>query len=238
MISVGQKCNTDKLKQDWNDYGYSYNSFVEMRPYLGSTICIKETIIYVAGDSSYNIEHIEQMSSVAYLWRDGSIVILNANADDSQIRAEDFQPILNSPAILQCQNLVMETMYFSFKDYKILYTVKVIETYCYDQRDIDLWHQYWQEFLEQPEVKPVIVFRDLYIESINKLLNQIYKAFTSAVLPNAFVIVFSQFYGETFTEFRETNETSGEILELKKGLPVEWQKEYLEDYCNYTLERI
>ncbi|KAI1694062.1 hypothetical protein DdX_20316 [Ditylenchus destructor] len=47
---------------------------------------------------------------------------------------------------------------------------------------------------------------------------------------------------EPLPVFRETNKKSNEILELKKGLPVEWQEEDLkyfdfEDFYNYTLER-
>ncbi|KAI1692441.1 hypothetical protein Ddc_23613 [Ditylenchus destructor] len=61
--------------------------------------------------------------------------------------------------------------------------------------------------------------------------------FSSAVSPNAFKITFNPYWGEELTEFRETNITSGEMLELKKGLPVECQNECNEKYTNYTLER-
>ncbi|KAI1699306.1 serpentine type 7TM GPCR chemoreceptor srd domain-containing protein [Ditylenchus destructor] len=61
--------------------------------------------------------------------------------------------------------------------------------------------------------------------------------FSSAVSQNAFKIVFAGL-DEELTEFRETNKTSGEKLELKKGLPTEYQsrKKYLNER-SYTLER-
>ncbi|KAI1701552.1 hypothetical protein DdX_16027 [Ditylenchus destructor] len=61
-------------------------------------------------------------------------------------------------------------------------------------------------------------------------------AFSSAVSPNAFKIVFAQ-CKESLTEFRETNKTTNEKLELKKGLPVEYKAVYLYKFDSYTLER-
>ncbi|KAI1702715.1 hypothetical protein Ddc_16943 [Ditylenchus destructor] len=65
--------------------------------------------------------------------------------------------------------------------------------------------------------------------------------FSSAVSPNAFKIVFAVDH-KPMTEFRKTNETSGEKLELKRGFPTEYQNEDLDEYFNstypnYTLER-
>ncbi|KAI1694027.1 hypothetical protein DdX_20326 [Ditylenchus destructor] len=154
-------------------------SFAEMRPYLGPTVRIKKTYIYVAGHSTYNAKQIEEMESIAYLWRDGNINIENKQSYGGRIVAEDFQLVLNSPTILQCQNLCMDNAHFSFKDYK---------------------------------------------------------AFSSAVSPNPFTIVFVK-YGQALSEFQETNKTSREKLELKKGLPSEYQDEYLKKYDSYKLER-
>ncbi|KAI1690471.1 hypothetical protein DdX_22461 [Ditylenchus destructor] len=154
-----------------------------MRPYLGPTVRIKSTGIKVARNVAYNPDHIAEMESIAYLWRDRDIGIRHVL--DQRIVAEDFQPILNSPIILQCRKLDMDNAQFSFKDYKVLYTVK---------------------------------------------------AFSSAVSPNAFKIVFVE-ENEALTEFRESNMTTNEKLELKKGLPVEYQVERLKKYDNYTLER-
>ncbi|KAI1724010.1 hypothetical protein Ddc_05208 [Ditylenchus destructor] len=58
-----------------------------------------------------------------------------------------------------------------------------------------------------------------------------FTAFSSAILPNAFKIVFAELEVQ-LTEFRETNNTSGEILELKKGLPVEYYGEDVDDDGN------
>ncbi|KAI1698642.1 hypothetical protein Ddc_18991 [Ditylenchus destructor] len=229
----GQKCSIDNPLNS-----YEYYSFAEMRPYLGPTVRIKEAVIYVAGDSIYNPEHIAEMESIAYLWRDGTIYIWhaheNARNDDSRISAEDFPLILNSPTILQCRILEMEHAHFSFKDYKVLYTVRVIDV-DYDDDEID--PNSWLQFLEQPGVKPVVVLRDVRRESVDNVLGCILKAFSSAVSPNAFKVVFAEI-DEELTEFRETNKTSGEILELKKGLPVECQEEDMHEYKNdCTLER-
>ncbi|KAI1694704.1 hypothetical protein Ddc_21879 [Ditylenchus destructor] len=84
-------------------HSVKYYSFAEMRPYLGPTVRIKLTTIYISGDSTYIPEQIKEMESIAYLWRDGVIYIENARNDDSRIGAEDFPLILNSPTILQCR---------------------------------------------------------------------------------------------------------------------------------------
>ncbi|KAI1691502.1 hypothetical protein Ddc_24192 [Ditylenchus destructor] len=140
--------------------GLGYYSFAEMHPYLSPTIRIKLTTIYEAGDRTYNLEHIEQMESIAYLWRDQEICI-RSDRTGSRIDANNFQPILNSPTILQCQTLRMHNAHFSFKDYSVLYSVKVIKVHFYRGQENELWQQYWQQwqqFLEQPGVKPVVVF--------------------------------------------------------------------------------
>ncbi|KAI1703250.1 hypothetical protein Ddc_16635 [Ditylenchus destructor] len=138
----------------------TWHSFAEMRPYLGPTIRIKGTIIFVAGDSIFNPEHIAEMESIAYLWRDSNIFIRNEEfirnpelEDSNRIVAEDFQTILNSPTILQCRELNITNPYFPFKDYKVLYTVKVISVLD-SYGDFDL--SYWQQFIEQPGVKPLV----------------------------------------------------------------------------------
>ncbi|KAI1693706.1 hypothetical protein DdX_20517 [Ditylenchus destructor] len=59
------------------------------------------------------------------------------------------------------------------------------------------------------------------------------QAFSFAVSPNAYRIAFIQ-WKEPVSEFRETNNTSGEILELKKGLPAECQAENLVQYYKNT----
>ncbi|KAI1710926.1 hypothetical protein Ddc_13188 [Ditylenchus destructor] len=215
--------------------GRTSYSFAEMRPYLGATVRIKQTIIDVAGDSTNNPEHIAEMESIAYLWRDHKIYIWNSKSDGCRIVAEDFQLMLNSPAILKCQTLHLSNAHFQFKDYKVLYTVKVIEVRHYDEDDIDLWLQYWVQFLEQPGIKPIVVFLFLSGENIDSLLDRLSKAFSSGISPNAFKIVFVQ-EDEYSIQFRETNKFSGEILEFKKGFPLEYQEEYL-NYHKYTLER-
>ncbi|KAI1690531.1 hypothetical protein Ddc_24876 [Ditylenchus destructor] len=237
---AGEECSIDEFKPTIG--GIAYYSFEEMRPILCSTVRIKETSIYVAGGSIYNPERISEMESIAYLWSNGKIIIWNARSFGSRIVAEDFQPILNSPTILQCQTLSMTNAHFSFKDYKVLYTVKVIVTsYGYVRFD----PSYWSKFLEEPGVKPLVVLSAARHEYINNILDRLCKAFSSAVLPNAFKMLF-KFYGESLTifaenggpltEFRETNKTSGEILELKKGLPDEYQESFEDEY-NYTLAR-
>ncbi|KAI1692442.1 hypothetical protein Ddc_23614 [Ditylenchus destructor] len=175
------------------------------------------------------------MESITYLWRGGSIDIHNSRYR-SQIVAEDFQLILNSPTILQCRELYMYNAHFSFKDYKVLYTVNVLEIRFFDQDEIDLWQQYWQQFLEQPGIKPIVVFSFLARKNIDNLLGCLFKGFSSAVSPNAFKIVFVHSF-QSLTEIRKTNKVSGEKLELKKGLPTEFRKENLKEYNNYTLER-
>ncbi|KAI1710438.1 hypothetical protein Ddc_13445 [Ditylenchus destructor] len=209
-----------------------YYSFDEMRPYLGQTVRIKKTWIYLDDGTTYNPEHIEQMESIAHLWCDRRIDVWKR---DSGILCvlNDFQLILDSPTILQCRHLFMMRAHFSFKDYKVLYNAKIIENY-YGNEETD--PDYWAQFLEQPGVKPLVVLRYLHRESINTLIDHLSKAFSSAVSPNAFKIVFAN-YRKDLTEFRKTNETSGEKLELKKGLPTEYQNEYLDGYFNYTLER-
>ncbi|KAI1703497.1 hypothetical protein Ddc_16518 [Ditylenchus destructor] len=211
-----------------------------MRPYLGLTVRVGWTKIYVAEDSTYNPEHIAEMESIAYLWRDGNIRTENADYCFSQICAENFQSILDSPTILQCQILEMSNAHFSFKDYKVLYTLNIIDNW-YSSDDDD--HNWWPEFLEHPGIKPLIVFRFLRRENIDNFLDRLSKAFSSAILPNSFKIVLTNIdidkhrIAKPLTEFRETNNASSEKLELKKGLPVEYQKEYLRECECYTLER-
>ncbi|KAI1697761.1 hypothetical protein Ddc_19542 [Ditylenchus destructor] len=209
-----------------DEYHYS---FAEMRPYLNQTVRIQETWIYINEGFIYNPEHME---SIAYLWCDQEMRIWEAGNNDC-IVAEDFQLILDSPTILQCRLLFMHRAHFSFKDYKVLYNAKIIENYYYNEEtDPD----YWPQFLEQPGVKPLVVLRGLHPKSINTVLDHLSKTFTSAVSPNAFKIVFAQNW-KFMTEFKKTNETSAEKLELKEGLPTEYQNKNLDQYLNYTLER-
>ncbi|KAI1692579.1 hypothetical protein Ddc_23531 [Ditylenchus destructor] len=213
---AGQKCSIDESEiGDANFY-----SFAKMRPYLGSTVRITHLQILVDRDFTYNSEHIVEMESITHLWRDADVYISSVRSNLERLGAKDFQPILNSPTILQCRNLSMGNAYFSFKDYQVLYTVKYLK---YD-------------FLEQPGVKPVVSlgrfgFYSFGHEVIVNLLDRLSKAFSSAVVPNAFKMKFTQ--EMPLTEFRETNKTSGEKLELKKGRPIEYAKKY---DC-YTLER-
>ncbi|KAI1698176.1 hypothetical protein Ddc_19270 [Ditylenchus destructor] len=244
-ILAGEKFNIDELDNP------AYYSFAEIRPYLGSNIRIKETIIFVGGDSTYNPEQIEEMESISYLWRNGEIHVKNGRRAVSKIIAQNFQSILNSPTILQCRELYMNNVQFSFKDYQVLYTPRLIQIY-YGNKNID--PNSWLEFLEQPGVKPLVVLRHLHRDSVNNVLDQLFKAFSSAVSPNAFKIVFVQeddpltVFLETIktsvpnedplTKLQKTNKTSGEILELKKGLLVEYQTAHLKGFDIYsTLER-
>ncbi|KAI1698127.1 hypothetical protein Ddc_19287 [Ditylenchus destructor] len=224
----GQKCSIDNLRKNGNIKiyeGRAYYSFADMLPYLGPTIRIENTRIYIDEDFTYNPEHVAQMESIAYIWRDGYLNICNAREDDIQLVAEYFQPILDSPIILQCQNLSMDNAHFSFKDYKVLFTVKVFEI---DYYNYETYPKYCLQFLEQPEVKPVVVLSCVHRKSIDCILEHLFKAFSSAVSPNAFKIVFFKPRGNQkhLTGFRETNKTSGEILELKEGLPVEYRSKY------------
>ncbi|KAI1695376.1 hypothetical protein Ddc_21275 [Ditylenchus destructor] len=174
--------------------GYIFYPFPEMRPYLATNVRVKDTHIYVGKESIYNPEHIEEMESMTYRWRDGNLGIFN-------IAKNYFSQIQN------------------FGQRKIL-------------------PNYWLEFLEKPGVKPVVVFHYVYRENIDNLLDNISKTFSTAVMPNAFKIVFVQFFSnEPLTEFQETNKISGEKLELKKGFPVEYQDERFIEYHTYTLER-
>ncbi|KAI1695574.1 hypothetical protein DdX_19512 [Ditylenchus destructor] len=161
-----------------SNIGLTYYSFAAMRPYLGPTVRIKWTIVYVGGGFTYIPEHIEQMESIANLWRDGKISVWNGRHDGSRIVAEDFQSILNSPTILKCQNLYMGKAHFSFKDYKVLYAVNVIDasnSYVDTDPENGHWQKCWLEFLEEPEMKPVILIRQLHREILRTLLDRLSK---------------------------------------------------------------
>ncbi|KAI1701009.1 hypothetical protein DdX_16378 [Ditylenchus destructor] len=172
-------------------------------------------------------DHIVELESITYLWRDGNIGIWNViRPFDIRIVAEDFQPILNSPTILKCQNyLYLNNAHISFRDYKILYSVNQI-VIDYESEKIN--PHYLPEFLEQPGVKPVIVLNRLHPESINSVLNQLSKTFSSAVSPNAFTIRFSQ-CDKSLTEFLEVNYKSREKLQLKKK---DSEKDYTLERCS------
>ncbi|KAI1704207.1 hypothetical protein Ddc_16245 [Ditylenchus destructor] len=239
---VGQKCSIDESRRYLDDS--LYYSFAEMRPYFGPTVRIKWTYIYVGGDSAYDPDQINEMESLAYLWRDGGIWIWKNTYDASPIVAEDFQPILNSPTILKCYNLFTENAHFSFKDYTVLYAANVIRI---EYNDDEIDPDYWPQFLEQPGAKPVIVLYQISLESVDNVVDRLSKAFSSAVSPNTFKIVFTIYRwgfrgNEPLTEFRETNKTSGEVLELKKGLSTDYPNEWFDDNLArngllYTLER-
>ncbi|KAI1691013.1 hypothetical protein DdX_22157 [Ditylenchus destructor] len=248
-----------------HDTDLAYYSFAEMRPYFGPAVRVKVTTIFVAGNSTYNPEHIAEIESIANIWRDGDIFIRHANGPDDQIVAEHFQPILNSPAILKCRDLKMDNAHFSLKDYKILYSVKVIEIeYKNDETDPN----YWSQFLEQPGVKPVVILRQLYPESVVGVLERLYQDFSSAISPKAYKIVFAQngklmikfriksivqSFKKVYTysqptvpqtdeeliEFQDKNKTSGEKWEFRK--PAEFSDEYpeyeLSENNKYVLER-
>ncbi|KAI1710949.1 hypothetical protein Ddc_13147 [Ditylenchus destructor] len=231
-----QKCSIDESK---DKYGiYAYYSFAEMRPYLSPTVRIKNTVLFTAGDSFYSPEHIAEIESMTHLWRDGSICILT-DGDDSLKGAEGFQPFLDSPTILKCARLELPKPNFPYKDYKVLYSAKVIES-CYgDEENSPINPDYWPEFLEQPGIKPIVVFQFFGRGNIDCLLDRLKEAFSSATLPNAFRIVFLlMYYDDPLIVFQATNETSGEKLELKKGHPVEYEVQDEEDEDQYyTLER-
>ncbi|KAI1697018.1 hypothetical protein DdX_18748 [Ditylenchus destructor] len=195
-----------------------------MHPYLGPTVHIKEMDIVVAA-STFIPQHITEMESIAHLWRDGWIAIWNAQNGNSLVGTQDFPLILNSPTILQCQLLIMNNPHFSFKDSKVLYSVDVIDI-NYGYEDVDL--NYWQEFLEQSGRKLIVVMSEFPREKIDNLLDRLSKAFSSAVLPNAFKLVFVHFE-QPLIEYCETN---------KKGIPTESEASFpLQlDYC-FTLER-
>ncbi|KAI1700050.1 hypothetical protein Ddc_18291 [Ditylenchus destructor] len=229
-------CGYDEFTKSWDistrfwryDSGHpiynerAYYTFAKIRPYLGPTVRPKHTIIYIAGDSTYYPKQIEEMESISYLWRDGRINIFNTDNFGNRIggktELEDFQPVFNSPTLLQCRHLCMDNAHFSFKDCKVLYTVKFIQM-IYHGEDIDL--SYWVEFFEQPRVKPVVIFRQLRRESLANVLDQFSMSFSSSILPNAFKIVFAQQCDEEeLTIFRKTNNTSGEILELEGSIAM------------------
>ncbi|KAI1698175.1 hypothetical protein Ddc_19269 [Ditylenchus destructor] len=205
-----------------------------MRPYLGPTVRIDCTTILATGDSTYNSEHIEEMESISYLWRHAKIYIRDAH--HRQIGVKDFRLIFNSPTILQCRELQMCHPHFSFKEYKVLNTVNIIKIYYHYEDETGLWLQYWHQFLEQPGPKPIVVFRYLCREDSDNFINRLSKDFISGTSPNAFKIVFFE-KDEPRTEFRETNKTSAEILELKEGFSVEYKNEWLYGCKIYTLER-
>ncbi|KAI1712612.1 hypothetical protein Ddc_12404 [Ditylenchus destructor] len=217
-----------------------YYSFAEMRPYLDQTVRIESIWIRLDRGFTYNSEHIEQIESIAHLWCNRKIFI---SKEGGIIVAEDFQLILDSTTILQCRYLVMENAHFSFKDYKILYNPKIIVN---DYGDPIITESatdpdYWPQFLEQPGVKPMVVLRVRKYHSIYDLVDRLSKAFSSAVSPNAFKLVFVNNWNH-FPEFRKTNETSGEKLELKEGFLTEYQNDYSdrnykEKYPHYILER-
>ncbi|KAI1712564.1 hypothetical protein Ddc_12355 [Ditylenchus destructor] len=224
---AGQKCSIDESKNPLID-GYEYYSFAEMLPFLSPTVRIKTTFIDATGDATYNSDHIIEMESISYLWRDYKINI--GDDDGTRIVAENFQLILNSPTILQCRQLDMDNAHFSFKDYKVLYNVKVMKLTYFDSEFID--PNDWADFLEQPGNKPILVFYDIRRKFIDNLLVRLKKDFSSAVVPNAFKIVFLLYKyedEEPLTKFRDTNKASSETLELKKGLPAELLVEYQED---------
>ncbi|KAI1702332.1 hypothetical protein DdX_15514 [Ditylenchus destructor] len=205
-----------------------------MLPYLGPNIRIKNIYIRVAA-SAYNPDHISEMESITYLWSDGRIEIWDIDGYGKRIAAEDFLPILNSPTILQCRELRMINADFPFKYYNVLYSVNVFEIAC-TTGDIDANH--YLDFLEKPGVKPVVALYDFSRHHIDNVLDLLSKDFSSATVPNAFKIVFAQYKTrQPLTEFRETNKISGEKLELKKGIPVEYQHRFFKDNKYWTLER-
>ncbi|KAI1710929.1 hypothetical protein Ddc_13191 [Ditylenchus destructor] len=225
---AGQKCSVDL--SEYLSADSTYYSFTEMRPYLGPTVRVATATIYVApyylfytyNTPFHNTKHIVEMESITYLWRDYDIWIRHADRWNGRIRAKDFHLILNSPTIMKCKNLFMVNARFSFENYKVLYTVENIaiqygekDGYYYPtDTEGDDDDNCLPQFLEQPEVKPVVILR----------YEQREQAFSSATVPNTFKIVFAQ-CKDPLTEFRETNNVSGEKLELHKGSP----EEYLDD---------
>ncbi|KAI1700035.1 hypothetical protein Ddc_18295 [Ditylenchus destructor] len=235
--SVQQFLAGQKYIDTSNFDAYAYCSFAKMRSYLNPTIRIKLTFIYVAEEIMNNPEHIVEMESIAYLWRNANISIFcnhskMLNSSGPIHKAQDMLPILNSPTILQCRYLKMYNPYFSFKDYKVLYTLNIIETW-YGFPDAP---NNWTQFLEQPGIKPILVLRNAHPKIITNMLDHLFKVFSSAVLPNAFKVLFT-YCDKSLIEFRETNKTSGEKLELKKGIPVEYQHDINTTSNTYTLER-
>ncbi|KAI1701614.1 hypothetical protein DdX_15959 [Ditylenchus destructor] len=179
------------------------------------------------------------MESMAYLSHNGCISIREIDGHSEGITAADFLPILNSPTILQCRYLQMINADFPYKDYKVLYDVNVFEiTHIGQENDPNRY----LDFLEKPGVKPIVALLGCSLANIITILDGISKVFSSATVPNAFKIVFAQYNFNTvseqfLTEFREMNKISGEKLELKEGVPLEYRHRLLEFHEYYTLER-
>ncbi|KAI1699233.1 hypothetical protein Ddc_18651 [Ditylenchus destructor] len=157
-----------------NNHGYSYYSFTQMRLYLGPAVRLSGgATIYIGGDIIYTPEHITEMESIAHLWRDVWINILSDKEGFIPTVAEDFQPILNSPTILQCRELhFIGNADFSFKDYQVLYAVDKINIDAYD---VEINPKHWPEFLEKPGVKPIVILGSMRRENVANVLDRISK---------------------------------------------------------------
>ncbi|KAI1699232.1 hypothetical protein Ddc_18650 [Ditylenchus destructor] len=257
-----------------------YRVFSSLRIRGGLYALFHNNVHWHPDRDDYSVQQFLEMEFISYIWSSGTIFIQNAEDDYIPLVAIDFQPILNSPTILQCRYLIMRNAHFSFKDYKILYTINVIEIqpilssstimkchqlymdnahfsfkdyktlyavdiiyvrYHFIEIDDPIYNpSYWAQFFEQPGLKPVVVLKCMRPEHINNVLDHFSKAFSSAVSPNAFKIAFAEIDPEdgSLTEFRKTNNTSGEILELKEGFPPDRQNlEFYKNFDNYILER-
>ncbi|KAI1698693.1 hypothetical protein DdX_17770 [Ditylenchus destructor] len=132
--------------------------------------------------------------------------------------------------------------YFGSKPYRILDRLRICKgSYALIHNGIPIamftvFSSFW-EFLEQSGRKPIVVMSEFPREKIDNLLDRLSKAFSSAVLANAFKLVFVHFE-QPLIEFCETNKITGEQLESKKGIPTESEASFpLQlDYC-FTLER-
>ncbi|KAI1691844.1 hypothetical protein DdX_21604 [Ditylenchus destructor] len=91
----------------------------------------------------------------------------------------------------------------------------------------ELKNCYWSQYYSFAEMRPY--------------LGTNIRVFSSAAVPNEFKILFRQYMIScrkmTLNEFRGTNNASGEKLELKKGVPIEYRHRISPFYEYYTLER-
>ncbi|KAI1694965.1 hypothetical protein Ddc_21614 [Ditylenchus destructor] len=221
-----------------------YYSLAQTRPYLGPSVRVKSTCLYVKNETIISPTLVTEMESLSHIWRDQTLVMLPSVGYLTDAMFQKLQPILNSRNISQFGELRLIDVDFPLVDYPVLNSLNVLELYDVEQRNNDSITSFYENilhFLEKPGAKPLVVLNGIHNRNKDHspLIHLISQAFSRATSPCEFGLVLLRNKNSVtyLTEFRETNNISGEVLKLEKGLPAECNQRYSRQYVCYTLQR-
>ncbi|KAI1715830.1 hypothetical protein Ddc_10901 [Ditylenchus destructor] len=216
QFSDGKKCNQQDLSLESTHYSLS-----EMRLYLGRSVRIKKTFLFIREEINLKTEIIAELQTIAHLWSDQEFVIAPKSGryfTDAMIQR--IQSITNSERIFQARELTIYNPHLSFKDYSMLNSAKILKVICFSpcKSSADILH-----LLEKPGAKPQLVLcygswsTEEQFKQASLLIKLIFQSFSSASTISAFrlIIMYFKHNNKSIKEFRVENRITSEVLQLR-----------------------